>query len=1119
MRLSCSAEETPNVMFPSAEVDLCGRCYRPWDWSWKKLYPNARTLCMDMAQDEDLESKFEATCVIAEDMGQRPWNPEEIKLTRRVGFNLVHNFRVVNDKDLEDLNILPKGISASDCGHKHSTVKMGPAYGVKGTIVQHDTKPFVEVQRIDSIFVDQQEIIMPASRMLQQKQGETVMKDEISKLEKGLPVGIRGHAAPPTMAMIESAAKVFLQNKSGGRARHVAGESADEKGGEEDDEGEEEEEMEIDEPVEPDAIQPYDGASDGQQGLRHSRHSRSMPDGRDCEPSPVRPSPPTQLRTPLKGSHGGDALRRGRSPGDLEETPATSDDERRLHRSKSRGNLSCPRASPRSSANRCPSPAASKAASVVSSGRRGRPVTRSKDDDMGRIRAFEDECTIASILDGCPVGDRVYALSRFKPTLEAAASRKRVLQERLKAAQSLTSEKLKEMDRTTRTKVMQALGKGVDYSACPKWCTSLLGVALKEQSDPELLWDMIVPVCSDTRKEFNPTSPKLSAIVGPSDCKKELDARDHFLNFILLPTMKKTTEGLPTLASLQGTIADCMRSHGDGTGEAQRSGFLHDALVAVTTLLVIADHSAGSIGDCKVDRKELRLMLTGEYSKDWSPLQATADEIPFWSENKAEWRRAAQVDMTEGPKIKAMEQRLQSAACQPIDLLMCLEALPRWLSQCRSGTCAKLVAYLLDGCAKLLGELEEGLDTASAKPAEEFRELEGFIRLAAQALTQSSSKQLYTKHNDSIVSLRTRVQKALAQTTRNAKENGILTSLQSFQRGGETVRVREAYSQSVGLNFGDENHIAIIVDGCESIASDKLMGVTFDKAGAMDSQQIAPALDNTNLVINVLRLCSEEKMGEKGTELNARMQHLATILAVMEELFHLQGLGSSAEQIAHADGPHHYSSLMDLLGIVDCHRHQVEVSNALPMLVRTISELDTVFGFGLGEARAATSAFERADFGATAADLTDVIGALAEISQGATDGKSWKENLAADAEWSEVLAEAVPTLFAKRGLCSKIQKQLDTANDLLRTLGEMGEKYSLQSEYTEHKSKLASVEKECNITIVESGLLQILKDKAKDTATKVIDLQSVLDTLPERELGAADIHETIYGEAMNTLKM
>jgi hypothetical protein len=301
MRVSCGQEETVQEPFPNDDVDLCGRCYNPWEWSWQPTNPDPKKFCLALAQDDEQDSKFEATCIIAEDMQQRSWNPEEVKLTRRVGWNLVHNFRVVKDDELQTKQVLPEKVSASDCGFKSSTVKIGSATGIKGTIVQSDSRPFIEVQRIDSIFVDQQEVLMSSGKMLQTCQGAATMKREVGKLESSMPVGLRGHTAPPTFANIENAAKVV-----GVGTKAAAGKAAVEDSPldyDEGEEGEEEEPKEVDEEVAPD-----DDDEDGKGQPRHTRRRVASPspgisasDGKDGSTTPKSKGPSEGSARPALG--------------------------------------------------------------------------------------------------------------------------------------------------------------------------------------------------------------------------------------------------------------------------------------------------------------------------------------------------------------------------------------------------------------------------------------------------------------------------------------------------------------------------------------------------------------------------------------------------------------------------------------------------------------------------------------------------------------------------------------------------------------------------------------------------------------------------------------------------
>ena len=58
--------------------------------------------------------------------------------------------------------------------------------------------------------------------------------------------------------------------------------------------------------------------------------------------------------------------------------------------------------------------------------------------------------------------------------------------------------------------------------------------------------------------------------------------------------------------------------------------------------------------------------------------------------------------------------------------------------------------------------------------------------------------------------------------------------------------------------------------------------------------------------------------------------------------------------------------------------------------------------------------------------------------------------------------------------------------------------------------------KSVHVTLVEAQIIQILKDEKKDKFAKILELQSIMDTFPERDVLTSDLQGLVL-EKMNNM--
>ena len=201
-------------------------------------------------------------------------------------------------------------------------------------------------------------------------------------------------------------------------------------------------------------------------------------------------------------------------------------------------------------------------------------------DDMARIRALEIECNLVKMLDGNLLGDRKYALARFKPTLQGAISRKQQLLAKFDAVQKLQIGSLSDLGAAGRSVHLKTLGKYVNYDDAVRWCLAVLAASLAEidASEVDTMWEMLTPDDLGDEQQFNPFKPQLKDVKCPLDRKLEL-ARDHALNFLLLPNIQRGQEGVADIKLLRELLTPVPCRQGMDEGLQDFFAKIHCAVV------------------------------------------------------------------------------------------------------------------------------------------------------------------------------------------------------------------------------------------------------------------------------------------------------------------------------------------------------------------------------------------------------------------------------------------------------------------------------------------------------------------------------------------------------------
>jgi hypothetical protein len=185
-------------------------------------------LCARCSNDKELDKAFEQTCCIEENSLAVDVPRTQVESGIETGYTVIGNLAFVNQKDLA--TVLDTTMSANAA--KIKIDKMPDCFGTltKGALIQHPSKPFLEVQVWTRVSLSKSDVALPAKSCLCEDHGLSVHKREKKLFMTRLPKALRSWTKAPSIQDLKDRVAVVAR---------AAGEVEAEE--DEEDEGEEEE--------------------------------------------------------------------------------------------------------------------------------------------------------------------------------------------------------------------------------------------------------------------------------------------------------------------------------------------------------------------------------------------------------------------------------------------------------------------------------------------------------------------------------------------------------------------------------------------------------------------------------------------------------------------------------------------------------------------------------------------------------------------------------------------------------------------------------------------------------------------------------------------------------------
>jgi len=133
--------------------------------------------------------------------------------------------------------------------------------------------------------------------------------------------------------------------------------------------------------------------------------------------------------------------------------------------------------------------------------------------------------------------------------------------------------------------------------------------------------------------------------------------------------------------------------------------------VATSSILVISDTRAAALSETKADKKDIRLFLNGEYAAEWTPVAEVLEAKEPWKGFVEAYRKASVMDMTNGPLIKAAEERVPTEG--PDALACTIKTADTWMIQARPLGLAALETVIIERIDAMVKQYFCNIDTAS----------------------------------------------------------------------------------------------------------------------------------------------------------------------------------------------------------------------------------------------------------------------------------------------------------------------------------------------------------------------------------------------------------------------
>ncbi|CAK0876662.1 unnamed protein product [Prorocentrum cordatum] len=536
--------------------------------------------CGVCESDKEISEAFDFTCGVAAGQASHAGSSHDVAIKQEIGVTVFSDCDLLTDANYK-LNVVPKGAEAvtmADAGERITELhNEHHDETVKGVLIANPDQPFLNVRKWSSSFGSHSEWALEADKNCRDGQGLSTEQKVEKYMRDLLPTALRGHVAVPTLedvrkrALGAARAKGYMAASHSGSWAEGASPAASE-------------------PVvvqQPPRAEPL-ALCDGEEGARGDAEPAGGHQGATTHASP---------RSPAPGSA---------PPGDRA-------------------------ADVRSNAD-----AMSNAGGAMSSS--GRKKTVVCDDDAGkhRLQELARDINLCDILDkgkdSHGFGSRIYALRRFKASVEYVTDAQKKLLTDTDVCNSLGGGAVKTLTAAQRVETLKKI-KHVNITNARSFKRKLCELHLKETDDVVDRFALCVPWVADLDEAAFSTSTPL----------------DAFIHYVVNGIVKADRVDKANVDALLSAIGDYVgtKELRDAAPEGMRD-YACELFVFSQSMAVLMDPTPTALTFCPI-RGDVRKFLREELGAEWRLVVSSFGED--LADMLREYSRAHYTDTTHGPKM------------------------------------------------------------------------------------------------------------------------------------------------------------------------------------------------------------------------------------------------------------------------------------------------------------------------------------------------------------------------------------------------------------------------------------------------------------------------------------
>ncbi|CAK0823037.1 unnamed protein product [Prorocentrum cordatum] len=723
------------------------------------------------------------------------------------------------------------------------------------------------------------------------------------------------------------------------------------------------------------------------------------------------------------------------------------------------------------------------AASAVSVGRRGGGqlvVSPAAHADKLRLGELIHDNRVSQILDGYKMGDRVCALRRFTPQGRGVEINRVKHLANVDAAIAL-QKGIATMTAKQRAEQIEIIGND-DVLDSSSFLDQLICEIVGEADSGDDVVRAILPWApadTDSATTFQLKRPMIS-FLRMSNLGKVVACRETFPNAFLAEVAAKgeasvnlVREVAEELRTESGIVLDEKEKHIEWVSVATA---LH---VAAEALLVISDTRPNAV-DQVTDRANVRKMLNGTFSKDWSLFRDSLMSNSHWARLTTEYLDHALSDLQVGPGIVAA-LAVVSVGSDLAAMVSASSRLKGWIDRSRTGAIADL--------EKAFAQWVVNATSADAAPTFTYESV-GQIREVMSNLISAAK----VKKSSGVLQV--------------AALTAAEESMELAQTKVGVEKKRDSLLDRMGGCSTTEEEGDVEIRGMFELKT-ALSDLNGEALDAEDAAKISQQVETAMLCASVVHSDSRTAMLNTTSKLLARYKLCCNVAANM---LSLTDIGDVGQQVASGErGRERWSVLSASLKQLDTPPPDCEEIGLVDG-VPTVAEINDLCARQVQGARGAISAFVDEIGGAIETDVKKIQELIARLRGGMDDGTSWKDGLTDGDSYDEVHTHAKATLFkGKNGkLLNKALGDYKCATDEAR---KHGRKFNVMDRVNDLTEPFKATVAEASTTISEAALMQLMRKKPDERRDAVA---RELGAVADRGVSAAKLLAQIYEKAVGT---